>query len=145
MIVFDLQCINGHAFEGWFEDWCAYEDQKKAGAITCPVCSSTSILKIPSTFGIKTSPLSEAPAKSGSQKKLDLAAVGEKIVKFVEKNFDDVGPEFTTEALKMHYGVTEPRNIRGVSTKQEEKTLKDEGIDFIKIPMPVSSGSKTSS
>jgi len=31
--------------------------------------------------------------------------------------------------------VTEPRNIRGTSTQEEEKTLKEEGIEFIKIPV----------
>jgi len=29
MIAYDLQCINGHSFEGWFEDIKAYEEQKK--------------------------------------------------------------------------------------------------------------------
>jgi hypothetical protein len=63
--------------------------------------------------------------------------VGKQIVDFVEKNFDDVGCDFAKEALKIHYGVTEARNIRGVSTKEEEKVLKKEGIQFIKVPMPV--------
>jgi hypothetical protein len=38
--------------------------------------------------------------------------------------------------LKIHYGVTEARNIRGVSTQEEEKTLKEEGVRFFKVPMP---------
>jgi len=54
----------------------------------------------------------------------------------VQKNFDDVGCNFAQEALKIHYGAVEPRNIRGVSTKEEEKTLKEEGIEFFKVPMP---------
>jgi hypothetical protein len=61
--------------------------------------------------------------------------IGEKISDFVEKNFDDVGCNFAKEALKIHYGVTEPRNIRGVSTDKEEKTLKEEGIQFFKVPI----------
>ena len=44
--------------------------------------------------------------------------------------------DFAKEALKIHYGVKEPRNIRGISTKEEEKMLKKEGIEFMKIPMP---------
>ncbi|MGD9072079.1 MAG: DUF1178 family protein, partial [Desulfobacterales bacterium] len=44
--------------------------------------------------------------------------------------------DFTKEALKMHYGVTEQRNIRGTSSPEEEKILKEEGIEFIKIPIP---------
>jgi hypothetical protein len=39
--------------------------------------------------------------------------------------------------LKMHYGATESRNIRGVSTTQEEETLKEEGIQFFKFPSSV--------
>jgi hypothetical protein len=66
-----------------------------------------------------------------------MAYLGKKIVEYVEKNFDDVGCEFTKEALKIHYGASEPRNIRGVSTDEEEKTLKEEGIEFFKVPIPV--------
>jgi hypothetical protein len=36
----------------------------------------------------------------------------------------------------MHYGVSEPRNIRGVSTPTEEATLKAQGIHFFKFPVP---------
>ncbi len=131
MIAFDLQCVNGHTFEGWFEDGQAYEEQKRKGLIACPVCSNTSVSKIPSTFSIKSSHTEKASPDS----QVDLAKIGRKIVDFVEKNFDDVGTDFAKEALKIHYGVSEPRNIRGVSTVQEEKTLKEEGIKFFKIPV----------
>jgi len=133
MIAYDLQCVNNHSFEGWFEDRKAYEAQKKKGLISCPVCNSTSIARIPSTFSIKSS----TPLKEFSDQQAELEKINKKIVDFVEKNFDDVGSDFTKEALKMHYGVTEARNIRGVSTKEEEKTLKEEGVQFFKIPMPI--------
>ena len=55
MIAYDLQCTNGHTFEGWFEDRKAYLDQHKKGLVTCPVCNETSVSIIPSTFAIKTS------------------------------------------------------------------------------------------
>jgi len=29
MIAYDLQCTNGHTFEGWFEDRKAYLSQQK--------------------------------------------------------------------------------------------------------------------
>jgi hypothetical protein len=133
MIAYDLQCINGHSFEGWFEDGQTYEEQKKNGFISCPICNSTSIARIPSTFAIK----STNSLKKFYDQEEDLTDINRKIVDFVEKNFDDVGSDFTKEALKMHYGVVKPRNIRGVSTKEEEKTLKEEGVQFIKVPMPV--------
>jgi len=134
MIAYDLQCANGHSFEGWFEDRKAYLDQQKKGLITCPVCNDTSVDIIPSTFAIKSSQPSRARQLSAEEAALQ--KIGKEAVEFVEKNFDDVGCDFTKEALKIHYGASEPRNIRGVSTKEEEKTLKEEGIQFFKIPMP---------
>jgi hypothetical protein len=133
MIAYDLQCINGHCFEGWFEDRKAYEKQEKNGLIACPVCNNTSIARIPSTFAIKSS----TSLKKISDQQADLVNMGQKIIDFVEKNFDDVGTDFSKEALKMHYGVSEVRNIKGVSTKEEEKTLIKEGVQFFKVPMPV--------
>ena len=136
MIAYDLQCTNGHNFEGWFEDRKAYLDQIKKGLITCPVCNDTSVDLVPSTFAIKSSQAPKPPALSPEDAALE--KIGKEAIEFVKKNFDDVGCDFAKEALKIHYGATEPRNIRGVSTKDEEKTLKEEGIQFFKLPMPAS-------
>jgi len=133
MIAFDLQCANGHTFEGWFEDGQAYEDQTRKGLITCPVCNDTCVSKILSSFSIKKS---FQPANAIPENSSELDQINSKIVEFVKKNFDDVGVDFTNQALKMHYGVIEPRNIRGVSSSEEEKTLKKEGIQFFKLPIP---------
>ncbi len=65
-----------------------------------------------------------------------------KIYTVVKKNTEDVGTAFAQEALKIHYGVTENRNIRGVATPEEEKTLKEEGISFMKIPVPEKTSTK---
>ena len=135
MIAYDLQCANGHLFEGWFEDRKAYVDQHKKGLIACPVCNDSFVSIIPSTFAIKSSQAPKPKKRTANDD--PIAKAGKEIIEFVEKNFDDVGCEFAKEALKIHYGVIEPRNIRGVSTKEEEKVLKKEGIQFFKIPMPV--------
>jgi len=134
MIAFDLQCTNGHSFEGWFEDGKSYESQKRKGLITCPVCNDKQVSKIPSTFSIKSS----QPVTTMSKEDGDMLGLGQKIAGFVKNNFDDVGCDFAAEALKIHYGVSEPRNIRGVSTKDEEETLEREGVQFFKIPLPES-------
>jgi len=132
MIAFDLRCANGHIFEGWFEDSRAFESQKKKKLISCPVCNDISVFKVPTTFAIKSSGNDTTP----SGKEIALAEITKKVAEFVENNFDNVGTEFATEALKIHYGVSEPRNIRGVSTSLEEKTMKEEGIQFFKVPIP---------
>lgn len=139
MIAFDLQCAKGHTFEGWFEDNKAYERQNKKKMVACPVCNETSVSKIPSTFAIKGSPT--LPDKI--QQHPDLKRISHELTEYVEQNFDNVGCDFAKEALKIHYGVEEPRNIRGVSTEEEEKTLKKEGIQFFKVPLPASSDTDT--
>jgi hypothetical protein len=141
MIAFDLQCDKGHVFEGWFEDSKAYNAQKKKGLITCPSCNSTAISKLPSTFAIKGSQTSVNPL----DKQIDLKKMSNEIVDYVNKNFDNVGCDFAKEALKMHYGVAEPRNIRGVSTKEEEKVLTQEGIQFFKVPVATPADSEPES
>ena len=132
MIAYDLQCAAGHAFEGWFEDEKAYREQQKKGLVACPICNNTNVSRVPSAFAIKSS---RSAAQSPSQQ-YELAKIGKKIVDYVEKNFEDVGVNFAKEALKIHYGVTEPKNIRGVSSEEEEKTLKKEGVQFFKLPIP---------
>lgn len=140
MIVYDLQCRNGHTFEGWFEDAKAFKKQQKTNLIACPVCNDTQVARIPSTFAIKGSPAARklevykdetADGPQGDPQKIARA-----VTEFFEKNFDNVGADFASEALKMHYGVKEPRNIRGVSTSQEEETLRKEGVEFVKFPLP---------
>jgi hypothetical protein len=135
MIVYDLSCSKGHKFEGWFDDPASYENQKKKGLISCPFCDDTDISRIPSTFAIKSS----QPAKDYSEQKNETALLGRQIMEFFDKNFDNVGSDFAKEALKIQYGVSEPRNIRGVSSDEEEKILRKEGVKFMKIPIPTSS------
>jgi len=132
MIVYDLECDNGHTFEGWFEDRKAYEAQRKKRLIVCPVCSETSVAAVPSTFSIKAP---STPSEKGGQPPADGAFL-QKALAFLEKNFENVGTNFAQEALKMHYDVTEKRNIRGTSTETEEEMLRKEDVKFFKIPIP---------
>jgi hypothetical protein len=137
MIVYDLTCAAGHTFEGWFEDRKAFDAQKRKKLISCPICNDLNVTRLPSAFSIKSS-----PKRAQGKPSLDNPEAFEKLMcDYLEKNFDDVGCDFSKEALKIHYGVSEQRNIRGTSTKEEEDTLKKEGIHFVKIPVPVSSES----
>ena len=143
MIAFDLQCEDGHTFEGWFEDSKAYNEQKKKNLIACPICNSINVSKILSPVAIKRGVTANAETLPLPMEEAQMAEVGRKIVDYVHKNFDDVGCDFTKEALKIHYGVNEPRNIRGVSSPEEEKALKQEGIEYFKLPMPPSFDSES--
>lgn len=137
MIVYDLQCSKGHRFEGWFDNLEAFETQKEEGLLSCPLCEDTDVLRVPSTFAIKASGSSACNAANcDAEAEMTTYRIARKLQDFLEKNFDDVGCEFAKEALKIHYGVTEPRNIKGVSTREEEEVLKNEGIEFFKVPAP---------
>jgi hypothetical protein len=141
MIVFDLECNCGYTFEGWFQDRQDFDNQQTASFLVCPECGGREIRKILSP--IRSQSFGSAPEKAlnikpgKSEPCTDPFKTLETLQKFVEKNFVDVGTELATESLKMQYGVSEPRNIRGVTTELEEKKLKAEGINILKIPMPV--------
>ena len=128
MIAFDLFCSNGHKFECWFKDGASFEEQKSTGMITCPICDDPQIEKGFSPFAIK---------KRGEkvEEKIDPHQALQLVHDFLDKHFEDVGAEFYKEALKIHYGETEKRNIKGTATTEEEVILKEEGVPFLKIPV----------
>lgn len=45
MKVLDLQCAQGHSFEGWFGSQDDYDSQRARGLVTCPVCNNCDVLK----------------------------------------------------------------------------------------------------
>ena len=137
MIVFDLQCPQGHRFEGWFDSHDSFEEQKAAGLVRCPYCDGTDIRRMPSPVAVKRSQ-APAPTHQSQTGPIDYQRLAREGVKHIKKNSEDVGTEFASEALKIHYGVSEKRNIRGSATQDEEKTLKEEGVEFLKVPFPVS-------
>jgi len=68
-------------------------------------------------------------------KEISPVAALKMIHQYIDKNFEDVGDKFAEIALKIHYGDEEKRNIKGTSTPREEENLKEEGVQFIKIPL----------
>jgi hypothetical protein len=130
MMVLDLKCAKGHTFEGWFANSENFYRQKESGEIRCPVCEDNQISQALSAVAIKRNP--RAP-QEGEEAPDPLKKLQE-FYAYIEENFEEVGTEFTKESLKMHYGVADKRNIRGTSTAEEEQTLKEEGIEFYKIP-----------
>jgi hypothetical protein len=128
MIAFDLFCSNGHKFECWFKDSSSFEEQKSTGMITCPICDDNQIEKAFSPFAIKR-------VGERVKEEIDPHQALQLVHEFLDKHFEDVGAEFYKEALKIHYGETEKRNIKGTATTEEEVILKEEGVQFLKIPI----------
>ncbi len=158
MKVLDLQCAQGHSFEGWFGSQDDYDAQRARGLVTCPVCNDIDIVKMLSAprlnlgYGVATRPMQEsgATAVPAAQPSLDasgpvstelatwqqMQAAMLNMVRHVMANTEDVGKQFAEEARKIHYGEREERNIRGQATREETEALLDEGIDVMPLPVP---------
>ncbi len=132
MIAFDLQCSRGHMFEGWFDNLKSFAEQNAKNMINCPHCNDTNIKKILSPVATKSS--SEPNPEKGVGR-IDYRKLAKEFFEYIHKEFDDLGADFAKEALKIHYGVAEERNIRGTATQTEEDLLKREGVQFFKIPV----------
>ncbi len=128
MIAFDLICANGHKFEGWFKSGDSFEEQKSKREITCPVCNNSHVEKI-------LTPIAICKHVGEKQKKVDPQNLLKQVYEYIDKNFEDVGLDFAKEALKMHFGESKERNIKGQTLPNEEKILKEEGVSFFKIPI----------
>ena len=131
MIAFDLMCANGHTFEGWFDNLESFERQDSESMIICPLCENTEIKKILSPVALKSSSRS---GQNTNDLPIDYQKLAIEMVNYIQNEFEDMGTGFTKEALKIHYGAAEARNIRGTATKDEEKILEEEGVPFVKFP-----------
>ena len=138
MIVFDLECSQGHLFEGWFDSLQSFEKQNSEDLVRCPYCDEANVRKVLSPVALRMS----APQKTDHSTAINYQRLAREVVEYINKNSEDVGARFAAEALKIHYGVTEKRSIRGSATEEEEKTLKEEGVAFLKVPLPVSVSDK---
>ena len=134
MLIFDLKCQAGHLFEGWFDSLQALEEQINRALVSCPVCGTTTIQRLVSSFAIGNR------KTRGEQDEIMEGELGQSaqliqqaMQRFLHEKFEDVGTGFFKEALKMHYGAVPVRNIRGISSPQEEEVLREEGVEFFKL------------
>ena len=135
MIRFSLTCQRGHGFEAWFRSNDDFEAQKKRGFVECPDCGSNRVEKALMAPAVSTGRKREkmALAMGEAQKRAlaELKALSQKM----RDNADYVGDRFAEEARKIHFGETDPRGIYGEATPDEAKSLADDGVEFMPIPV----------
>ena len=154
MKVLNLQCQHQHLFEGWFASEDDYQSQRSRDLVECPVCGDNTILKMLSAprLNLLTSRLHATPIQAPDDARevpvaatpdaglpaatLESQAAWLHMVQHVIANTEDVGQGFAEEARKMHYGETEERNIRGQVSREETRSLLEEGIRVMPLPMP---------
>ena len=145
MIVFDLQCPEGHRFEGWFASAKDFAGQKRRGLLSCPSCGSAKITKALSAPRLNMG--AEAPKKLPvpSQRTPDMEgkdpfAVAQmlysRMLDEILTKSEDVGSKFPEEARKIYYKEAPGRAIRGQATQEEHDALVEEGIPVARFPVP---------
>jgi hypothetical protein len=132
VIIYDLKCEKGHTFEGWFKDRQSWVLQSSEKLISCPVCNSCNVEIVPSSITIMGK--DSRVADNLREKEISPFKALQLLHQYIDKNFEDVGDKFAEVALKIHFGEEEKRNIKGTTTPQEENNLREEGVQFIKIP-----------
>jgi hypothetical protein len=131
MILYQLQCTNGHGFDAWFRDSAAFDKQSKIGCITCPMCGDTGCTKAP--MAPRISRRSQSAQEAERRAAYAMRALGE-VRRAVEDSCEFVGERFPEEARRIHYGETRERGIYGEATDREARELADEGIEVRRIP-----------
>ncbi|MGE5537631.1 MAG: DUF1178 family protein [Gemmatimonas sp.] len=136
MILFDLECSKGHAFEAWFKDSATYDAQAKRRDVACPSCGDTAVRKalmapnIAPSRGLKRAKEGEAAAA----KKATYYQIVKALHKEVTEKCEDVGERFADEARRIHSGEAEKRGIVGKATVQDAVELHEEGIECFPLP-----------
>jgi len=136
MIIFDLTCNNDHRFEGWFQSSDSFDFQLKSGLISCPFCGSVEIRRVPSAVHLGKSPAAGVSATEGVaaiNPQGELLGAYQKLISAILASSEDVGNEFAAEARKIHYMEAPARSIRGVATDTEFESLREEGIEVLRL------------
>ena len=159
MILYRLRCSKGHEFESWFKDSKTYERQEKKSLIGCAVCGNGKVERAPMAPRLGKSgkkvevekpaadtPVAPAAPAAPAPDQQQMAALARhmpkelreallKVRTEVEKNCEHVGDKFAEEARKIHFGETDQRGIYGEATAEEAKTLAEDGVPFMPIPV----------
>ena len=134
MIKYNLKCQNNHEFESWFSSSQEFDNLKKKKLLECIFCFSKEVNK-----SIMAPMVSVINSGKNEIKAINKSLKIEKdkllrLRKFVEKNFEFVGENFSNKVREIYYDKKNKKMIYGAATKKERKELKEEGIDLLSIP-----------
>jgi hypothetical protein len=156
MKVFDLQCSQGHCFEGWFGSEADFVDQQARALVDCPLCGDGHVQKMLSAPRLNLGRAKaqemqdtqgdDAPAHgTASTNHVALAAPQTEatqallhLARELLARTQDVGKRFAEEARKIHYGEAQARPIRGQATPQQTRDLLEEGVQVMPFVLPES-------
>ena len=135
MIKYNLKCNNDHEFESWFSDSKEFERLKTRKLLECIYCNSKKIKK-----SIMAPMISVSKNYNSNKFKVNekiLQKQRNKLIKlrnYIEKNFEYVGEDFSKKVREIYYDKKNKKTIYGITSPEERKELKEEGIDLLSIP-----------
>lgn len=153
MIRYDLRCVAGHDFDGWFQDSAGFDRLAQASLLECPACGGSTVSKrlmtpaVARTPGVKGRlpaterlPAGSGPAPSPPKQPVSgglppqMLAMLQRMRAEVESRCDYVGRDFAAEARRIHEGESERDGIYGEATEAEVESLADDGIEIGRMP-----------
>ena len=134
MIKYNLKCKNNHEFESWFSNSKEFDKLNKKDLLECIYCSSKKISK-----SIMSPRISNLNTKKEQVNLINKDIKNEKdqllrLRKYIEKNFDYVGKDFSKKVREVYYDKKSKKAIYGTATSKEREELAEEGIDLLSIP-----------
>jgi hypothetical protein len=143
MYIVDLECEGGHKFEGWYDSAAELFELEARGEVTCPLCEAKA-RRVPTASRVSTSKtrpadspsLREPVASPPMKMPLEVQKALAKVIQHVRQTHEDVGDQFAERALAMHRGLEPHKPIRGEASPSDEERLVEEGVPFLKLPVP---------
>ncbi len=133
MIKYILKCQNNHEFESWFSNSGEFDKLNKKKLLECIYCSSKKINKsimAPMISNLKKDENFDVINEDFKNNKNKLL----KLRKYIEKNFEYVGKDFSKKVREVYYDKNNKKAIYGTTTSKEREELAEEGIDLFSIP-----------
>ena len=133
MIKYILKCQNDHEFESWFSNSGEFDKLNKKKLLECIYCSSKKINKSimdPMISNFKNDENLDVINEDFKKDKNKLL----KLRKYIEKNFEYVGKDFSKKVREVYYDKNNKKAIYGTTTSKEREELAEEGIDLFSIP-----------
>ena len=134
MIKYNLICDNEHEFESWFSDSLEFEKLKNKKLLECIYCSSKRIEKSIMSPMVSNSNNLELPNNKFEREFLKEKKRLKQIRKYIEKNYEYVGKNFSKKVREIYYDNKSKKTIYGTTTPKEREELAEEGIDLLSIP-----------
>tara|TARA_Y100000816_G_C25939061_1_gene489760 strand:+ start:132 stop:557 length:426 start_codon:yes stop_codon:yes gene_type:complete len=135
MIKYNLKCNNSHEFESWFSESKEFERLKTKKLLECIYCNSKIIDKsimAPMISVSKNDSINKSEINNNILQKERNKLI--KLRNFIEKNFEYVGKDFSKKVREIYYDKENKKSIYGITSPEERKELKEEGIDLLSIP-----------